>query len=156
MKPVKLLNTGPEYYKAHPRGIECIEVSSQLSFDLGNAIKYLWRAGQKPGEGYVRDLKKAEWYIRFAMINAVPHQEQPVGKALIGWVISKWRANSAPKFDVATIVSGFQGDVAEAMRIVLVYDMQPAWGKDTWMLAQAILCIKTAIRDSVNGGHAPA
>ena len=63
MKPVKLLNTGPEYYKAHPRGIECIEVSSQLSFDLGNAIKYIWRADHKGND--IEDLRKAIRYLEY-------------------------------------------------------------------------------------------
>jgi len=34
-----------------------------LGFELGNAIKYIQRAGKKPGESEVRDLKKAVWYI---------------------------------------------------------------------------------------------
>lgn len=51
----------PAHYKAHPSGVECIEITEHLSFLRGNAIKYLWRAGQKGN--LVEDLEKAKWYI---------------------------------------------------------------------------------------------
>lgn len=51
----------PAHYKAHPSGIECIQVTEHLSFLRGNAIKYLWRAGQKGN--IIEDLEKARWYI---------------------------------------------------------------------------------------------
>lgn len=51
----------PAHYKAHPSGIECIQVTEHLSFLRGNAIKYLWRAGQKGN--IIEDLEKAKWYI---------------------------------------------------------------------------------------------
>lgn len=50
-------------------GIEVIDITRHLSFDRGNAVKYLLRAGHKPEEGYserqklIEDLKKAIWYI---------------------------------------------------------------------------------------------
>lgn len=43
--------------------IECIDVVEHMGFSLGNAVKYIWRVGQKPGESVLRDLKKAAWYI---------------------------------------------------------------------------------------------
>jgi len=51
----------PKHYTAHPSGVECIEVTEHMNFCVGNAIKYLWRAGLK-GE-QVEDLRKARWYI---------------------------------------------------------------------------------------------
>ena len=51
----------PKHYTAHPSGIECIEVVEHYGFCIGNAIKYLWRAGLK-GDA-VEDLKKARWYL---------------------------------------------------------------------------------------------
>jgi hypothetical protein len=51
----------PPHYNAHPSGIECVELSEVLSFNLGNALKYVWRAGKKGSEA--EDLKKAEWYL---------------------------------------------------------------------------------------------
>lgn len=52
----------PPHYTSHPSGIECIAITQHHSFCVGNAIKYLWRAGHK-GENAVEDLKKAAWYI---------------------------------------------------------------------------------------------
>lgn len=53
----------PSHYTAHPSGIECITVTEHMTFNAGNAIKYLWRAGLKGSVPAVEDLKKARWYI---------------------------------------------------------------------------------------------
>lgn len=53
----------PEHYNQHPSGIECIDVVEHFNFNLGNAIKYIWRAGLKSDKTTVQDLKKAVWYI---------------------------------------------------------------------------------------------
>lgn len=59
----------PEWYNEHPSGVECIEIARHYCFSIGNAIKYLWRAGLKKDaalsdkEKEVEDLKKAVWYI---------------------------------------------------------------------------------------------
>jgi hypothetical protein len=52
----------PSHYTDHPSGIECIQVTEHLSFCVGNAIKYLWRADLKHDDA-IEDLKKAAWYI---------------------------------------------------------------------------------------------
>jgi len=57
----------PEHYNQHPSGIECIEVVQHFEFNIGNAIKYLWRAGLKEGTGYKTDLEKAKKYIEFEL-----------------------------------------------------------------------------------------
>ena len=51
----------PKHYTAHPSGVECITITEHFSFNIGNAIKYLWRCGLKGDE--IEDLKKARWYI---------------------------------------------------------------------------------------------
>jgi len=53
----------PSHYKSHPSGIECIQVTEHMTFTLGNAIKYIWRADLKHNDGGIEDLKKAQWYI---------------------------------------------------------------------------------------------
>ena len=35
----------PSHYNSHPSGIECIEIARHHNFNIGNTIKYLWRAG---------------------------------------------------------------------------------------------------------------
>jgi hypothetical protein len=50
-------------------GIEVIDITRHLDFDIGNALKYLLRAGKKSEEGYtdkekeIQDLEKAVWYV---------------------------------------------------------------------------------------------
>jgi hypothetical protein len=51
----------PKHYNNHASGIECIQVVRYMNFNRGNAIKYIWRAGDKGNE--IEDLKKAAWYI---------------------------------------------------------------------------------------------
>lgn len=50
----------PSHYTAHPSGVECITVTEHMNFNVGNAVKYLWRADHKNG---IEDLEKARWYI---------------------------------------------------------------------------------------------
>lgn len=52
----------PPHYNKHPSGIQCIEVTRHMGFNLGNAIKYIWRADEK-GKA-IEDLQKAIWYIQ--------------------------------------------------------------------------------------------
>lgn len=52
----------PRHYNSHPSGIECIDVVEWMNFNLGNAIKYIWRADEKGNS--VEDLKKAAWYVQ--------------------------------------------------------------------------------------------
>ena len=53
----------PKHYNLHPKNIECIDVVEDMSFNIGNAIKYLWRVGLKPGHDRLEELGKAMWYI---------------------------------------------------------------------------------------------
>lgn len=52
----------PKHYTNHPSGIECIQVTEHMSFCIGNAIKYLWRADLKGSS--TEDMRKAIWYIQ--------------------------------------------------------------------------------------------
>ena len=51
----------PAHYTNHPSGIECITVTRHMNFNRGNAVKYIWRAGEKGPA--IEDLRKAAWYI---------------------------------------------------------------------------------------------
>lgn len=50
-------------------GIEVIDITRHMNFNLGNCIKYVLRAGHKSEEGYtekdktIEDLKKAIFYL---------------------------------------------------------------------------------------------
>lgn len=51
----------PKHYTSHPSGVECIQVTEHMDFCLGNAMKYIWRAGLK--NDAIEDLEKARWYL---------------------------------------------------------------------------------------------
>ena len=51
----------PDHYKWHPSKIECIDITEHFSFNLGNALKYIWRAGRKGP--VAEDLRKASFYL---------------------------------------------------------------------------------------------
>jgi len=51
----------PNHYKAHPSGVECIQITEHMNFNLGNAVKYIWRSGMK--DATIQELEKAKWYI---------------------------------------------------------------------------------------------
>jgi hypothetical protein len=52
----------PLHYTEHPSGVECIQITEHMNFCLGNAVKYIWRAGLK-NDNAIEDLKKARWYV---------------------------------------------------------------------------------------------
>ena len=51
----------PAHYMGHPSGVECIQITEHMGFNLGNAVKYIWRADEK-GDA-VENLRKARWYL---------------------------------------------------------------------------------------------
>ena len=54
----------PTHYTSDPSGVEAIEITRHRNFNIGNAFKYLWRAGLKNEETHTEDLKKAIFYIQ--------------------------------------------------------------------------------------------
>lgn len=61
MAPIPDVVNHPAHYTSHPSGIEAIQITEHMSFLMGNAMKYLWRADLKNG---VEDLEKAVFYIK--------------------------------------------------------------------------------------------
>lgn len=66
----------PKHYTSHPSGVEAISVCEHENFNIGNALKYLWRTNHKDG---ITDLKKAIWYVnreieRLERINENQHE----------------------------------------------------------------------------------
>ena len=67
--PVEIVEDGvevdmvnnPKHYTSHPSGIECIEVTRHMGFNLGNATKYIWRCDLK--KDAIEDLRKAIFYL---------------------------------------------------------------------------------------------
>lgn len=57
----------PHWYQQHPSGYDCIDITRHLTFTVGNAVKYVWRAELKNGR---QDLEKAAWYLRDAQAHS--------------------------------------------------------------------------------------
>lgn len=53
----------PSHYTSY-EGLEIIDLTEQMNFNRGNAVKYIARAGLKDPDKEVEDLEKALWYIR--------------------------------------------------------------------------------------------
>ena len=55
----------PKHYGGKEAKHEAISVIEEwgLGFHLGNVVKYISRAGRKPDQSMVDDLKKAKWYL---------------------------------------------------------------------------------------------
>lgn len=77
----------PSHYTSGPkcecgRVIECITIARERNFDVGNAIKYLWRAGRKADSSAsvrdkeIEDLRKAEFYIRDEIVRLEKLKEE--------------------------------------------------------------------------------
>lgn len=74
----------PKHYTSHPSGVECITVTEHMNFNLGNAVKYIWRAGDKGN--LLEDLQKARWYLdrEINRITPDPHLDlKPGGVAYV-------------------------------------------------------------------------
>ncbi len=67
----------PAHYTGVTAEIECIDIARHLNFQLGNAFKYVWRAGKKGGKGKeIEDLKKALWYLDDSIQNGYNDLDQ--------------------------------------------------------------------------------
>lgn len=69
MEKEKLVNTDnvnvnhPNHYNSGKYEVIDVVEDWKMGFNLGNAIKYISRAGKKNPEKYVEDLEKALFYI---------------------------------------------------------------------------------------------
>lgn len=60
-----------EHYNSSPANckqghqIECIDMAQHWTFNLGSALKYMWRHGLKPGNASTKDLRKAIQYLEY-------------------------------------------------------------------------------------------
>jgi len=52
------------HYKKHPSGVECIEIIQHMPYNVGAAMKYLWRCNDKHSSA-IADLKKSKIMIDF-------------------------------------------------------------------------------------------
>ena len=110
-RPADPINPGHYQGGFRYRECECIDLARELPFSIGNAVKYIWRAGRK---GDAReDLKKALWYIEDARTNLRLTQEQ---KTRAGMVADMMRLMpETPQHKQLAIKSLVRGQYHEAM-----------------------------------------
>ena len=81
----------PDHYTSHPSGAECIEIAEWFPFNLGNAIKYIWRAGRKGDR--LEDLRKARWYVDREILrleNDIDRREQVADAKQVDPIRTAW------------------------------------------------------------------
>lgn len=109
----------PKYYRNHKSGIECIDIIRYMPFPQGNAIKYLWRAGDK--DDRTQDLNKALWYAKDALNNAayvnVWHQEWSIGPYKEAY--DRWDAAEKPGHRKESIKELINGNIPIAIEHIL-------------------------------------
>ena len=85
-------SANPTYYKRGTIEVWDFIRDQELNFHLGNAIKYICRAGYKGTDGksmtdsYVQDLTKAIHYLQNELDNEILHQ--PTSKGVQSWFSS--------------------------------------------------------------------
>lgn len=110
MPSVDLVNK-PPHYRAHGSGVECIDITEHLSFCLGNAIKYLWRADQKGSR--TQDLQKAAWYLHreIALIYEAPTDIRRSYPAFLRDTLAKVIRYEPGKTVLADVLAELAGDI---------------------------------------------
>lgn len=107
----------PPHYGGHPSGVECIAITRRLSFNIGNAVKYVWRAERKNGE---EDLRKAEWYLQDARANNETINVTASLRATLSLVVPVEPQEWKRRFYVALMVGDTDG-----MRNALFTQIEP-------------------------------
>jgi len=69
----------PSHYTAY-KNIEVIDLTEQMNFNKGNAVKYIARAGLKDPEKEIEDLEKAIWFIQ-REIKRISKSEETIDNA---------------------------------------------------------------------------
>lgn len=78
----------PDHYRSDPSGVEQIQITRHRNFNVGNAIKYLWRAGLKGVDTHVEDLEKAIFYIEEEIDRLLGRDSRHVTKQPTGHIVN--------------------------------------------------------------------
>ena len=83
-------NINPSHYQGFSNGAEVIDITENLNFNRGNAVKYLARAGRKgyvgmtSPEAELEDLRKAKWYVDREIARLEPTAPQVEREEVVG------------------------------------------------------------------------
>lgn len=81
----------PSHYHAQS-GIEVIDAIEawDLNFALGNAVKYIARAGHKDPARQIEDLKKAQWYVAREIERLTAPDDAPMPPVKLSTLDGEW------------------------------------------------------------------
>ena len=106
----------PAHYTGVTAEIKCIDIARHLNFQLGNAFKYIWRAGKKGGRGKeIEDLKKALWYLEDSIQNGYNDLDQCDDLAS-GLASIATRSDNSPRGDLLRNITAYR--IAAAANIL--------------------------------------
>lgn len=87
-----LINRPRHYAEGWSNGAEVLDITENLNFNRGNAVKYVARAGKKNPETELEDLKKAQFYIN----REIERVSQPPAKRetiyFVGYRGREWKS----------------------------------------------------------------
>ena len=101
-----------------------IDITRQLPGPLSNAVKYVWRAGQKAGTPGSKDLAKAMWYLQDWMENSYPYDHR-VASSL--WRLVPKNALRREKYMIISYILDGSFNVADAR----LKDLHGAWEEES-------------------------
>jgi hypothetical protein len=127
----------PQHYNDHPSGVECIEIAEYMGFNLGNAFKYLWRAGLK-NEDARQDLDKGLWYLRRAYEQRAPWPQVPG---------ACFREIMDPRRHIFNQPSPWCESVRHALCSICNACANPEVRESERLIRRAIQCVETALQD---------
>ena len=110
----------PRHYTSHPSGVECLQITRLLSFDAGNAVKYVWRTDLKNG---LEDLDKARFYLADHIEHLGQYADMPTRAIILMDLVARAEAeiygldHYRPRFFRAMVF----GDTAAAHDILNTY-----------------------------------
>lgn len=94
-----MVNHPPHYTNGPELGtLECIDITRWMPFTLGNAFKYVWRAGVKGGpDKAIEDLEKAKFYLD-EWVNFLGAHFPPESQAAVSALMRKARQTMSEFF----------------------------------------------------------
>lgn len=75
----------PKHYQGFTNGAQAIDIAENLTFNCGNALKYLARAGRMDGNSkgeILEDLHKAAWYVEREINRISPPDDHDLGSVV--------------------------------------------------------------------------
>lgn len=78
-----VVNHPSHYAEGWSNGAEVIDITENLNFNRGNAVKYIARAGKKDLAKEIEDLEKARWYIERELYRLGQGDRDPILDAKI-------------------------------------------------------------------------